>query len=83
MNSLLQNLQLNLFFGRLDRTGPRKSLGSYAGKFEGTLADGTHVRALLHVEDLVDGQCAGLAEALPAVVAFEGLLLGVDVPVVP
>ncbi len=41
------------------------------------------MRALLHVEDLVDGQGAGLAEALPAVVALEGLLLGVDVPVVP
>ena len=41
------------------------------------------MRALLHVEDLVDGQGAGLAEALPAVVTLEGLLLGVDVPVVP
>ncbi len=41
------------------------------------------MRALLHVEDLVDGQGAGLAEALPTVVALEGLLLGVDVPVVP
>ena len=50
---------------------------------EAALADGTPVRALLHVEDLVDGQGAGLAEALPAVVALEGLLLGVDVPVVP
>ncbi len=50
---------------------------------EAALAYGTPVRALLHVEDLVNGQGARLAEALPAVVALEGLLLGVDVPVVP
>ncbi len=50
---------------------------------EAPLANGTPVRALLHVEDLVDGQGARLAEALPAVVTLEGLLLGVDVPVVP
>jgi hypothetical protein len=50
---------------------------------EAALAYGTSVRALLHVEDLVDGQGAGLAEALPAVVTLEGLLLGVNVSVVP
>jgi hypothetical protein len=50
---------------------------------EAALAYGTPVRALLHVEDLVDGQGAGLAEALPTVVTLKGLLLGVDVPVVP
>ncbi len=31
----------------------------------------------------MDSQGAGLAEALPAVMTLEGLLLGVDVPVVP
>ncbi len=41
------------------------------------------MRALLHVEDLVDGEGARLAEALPAIMTLEGLLLGVDVPVVP
>ena len=49
---------------------------------EASLADGTSVRTFLHVEDLVDGQGPRLAEAFPAVVALEGLLLGVDVPVV-
>ena len=49
---------------------------------EASLADGTSVRTFLHVEDLVDGQGSRLAEAFPTVVALEGLLLGVDVPVV-
>jgi len=43
----------------------------------------TLVRRVFHVQDLVDGQCPRLAEPLAALVALEGLLLGMDVPVVP
>lgn len=38
------------------------------------------VGRLLHVEDLVDGQRAALAEAFATLAAFERLLLAVDVP---
>jgi hypothetical protein len=38
--------------------------------------------AVLHVENLVDSQCPRLAEALATVMALEGFLLGVDIPVV-
>jgi hypothetical protein len=46
------------------------------------LTYGTHVRAVLHVEDLVHGQGARLAEAFAAVIALERLLFGVDISVI-
>ena len=50
---------------------------------EAPVADGALVRRLLQVGHLVHGQGARLAEALAAVGALEGLLLRVDVAVVP
>jgi len=50
---------------------------------EAPLADGALVRTLLQMGDLVDGQGAGLAETLAAIAALEGLVLGVNVPVIP
>ena len=47
---------------------------------ETAVADGTLVRGLLHVQDLVNSQSATLTKSLPALHALEGLLLGVDVP---
>ena len=49
---------------------------------EASLTNWTTVRGLLHVEDLVNCQGSGLAEALAAFVTFEGLLFGVNVSVV-
>ena len=50
---------------------------------EAPLTDGTPVvGGLLHVEDLVDGEGPRLTEPLAALSALEGLLLGVNVPVV-
>ena len=49
---------------------------------EAPLAYRTLVRGLLHVEDLMDCQGAGLTEALAALGTFEWLLLRVDVSVV-
>lgn len=43
-------------------------------------ADGTLVRRLLHVEDLVHRQGPALAESFSAFRAFERLFLAVDVP---
>ena len=45
-------------------------------------ADGALVRRFFHVEDLVHGQGAGLAEALPTFQAFERFLFRVDVAVI-
>ena len=42
----------------------------------------TLVRRIFHVQDLVDGQCPRLAEPLATLVALEGLLLGMDVPII-
>lgn len=53
-----------------------------AALIEAARADRTLVRGLLHVQDLVNGQGAALAKTLAAFVAFEGLLLTVDVPVI-
>ena len=50
---------------------------------EAPLADGALVRGLLHVEDLVHGKGARLAEALATDFTLEGLLIGMDVSVVP
>lgn len=47
---------------------------------EGSTAHGTLVRRFLHVEDLVDRQGPGLAEALAALRALEGFFFAVDVP---
>lgn len=47
---------------------------------EAATADGTLVRRLFHVEDLVDGECARLAETLATFGTFEWLLLRVYVP---
>jgi len=47
---------------------------------ERTTADGALVWRFLHVQDLVDSQGPRLAEALAAFRAFEGFLLGVDIP---
>jgi hypothetical protein len=49
---------------------------------EAAIADGTLVRGLLEVRDFVNGECARLTEALPAVVALERLLFGVNVAVI-
>lgn len=46
---------------------------------EGAIAHGALVWRLLHVQDLVDSQSAGLTESLAALRALEGLLLGVDI----
>lgn len=43
-------------------------------------ADGTLVRRLLHVQDLVDRQGPALTKSLAALGALERLLLAVDVP---
>lgn len=48
---------------------------------EAPIADGTLVRGLLHVQDLVDGQGARLTESFATFQALEGLLFRVDVPV--
>jgi hypothetical protein len=40
------------------------------------------VWSILHVQDLVNGKCTGLAEALSAIGALERLLFGMDVSVV-
>ena len=45
-------------------------------------ADGTGHNDVRRVENPVDVEAAGLAETLPTVITLEGLLLGVDVPVV-
>ncbi len=45
--------------------------------------DGTLVGRLFHVEDFVDRQCSGLAKPFATFSTLEGLLLGMDVPVVP
>ena len=47
---------------------------------EAALAHGTLVRALLHVQDLVDGQGPRLAEPFSAVGAFERLLFRMNIP---
>ena len=47
------------------------------------LTDGTLDGRLFQVEDPVDGERPRLTEPFAALVALEGLLLGVDVPVVP
>ena len=47
-----------------------------------SLADRTLMRRLLHVKDLVDGQCSRLAESLATLGANERFLLGVDVAMV-
>ena len=49
---------------------------------ETSSANGTLVRGLLHVKDLVHCQCAGLTEALAALQTLERFLFGVDVAVV-
>ena len=46
---------------------------------EAPVAHGTLVRRFLHVQDLVDGEGARLAEAFATFGAFEWLFLGVDV----
>lgn len=46
---------------------------------EAPAANGALVGRLFHVQDLVDGQCPGLAETLAAFETLEWLLLGVDV----
>ena len=50
---------------------------------ETPLTDGTPVRGLLVVENLVDGKRAGLTEAFTTVRALERFLFGMDVAVVP
>ncbi len=50
---------------------------------ERALAHGTLVRTLLHVEDPMDGEGAGLAEPLPALRTAERFLFRMDVAVVP
>lgn len=47
---------------------------------EAAIAHGTLVRRLLHVQNLVHGQSARLAESLAALEAFEWLLFRVNVP---
>ena len=47
---------------------------------EAALAHGTLVRALLHVQDLVDGQGPRLAEALATVGTFERFLFRMNIP---
>lgn len=49
---------------------------------ERSIADGTLVRRLLHVQDLVHGQRARLAESFATFGALEGFLLGVNVSVI-
>ena len=50
---------------------------------ETPLTDGTPVRGLLVVENLVDGERAGLTESFTTVRALERFLFGMDVAVVP
>lgn len=50
-----------------------------AALIETPRADGTLVRRLLHVQDLVHRQRATLAESLAALAAFEGFFLAVNV----
>lgn len=47
---------------------------------EGSAADGTLVGRFLHVEDLVDGEGARLAEAFATFATFERFLFAVDIP---
>jgi len=64
---------------RLD-VGVGEQVGLQIGTLvEGAIAHGALVRRLLHVQDLVDSQSAGLTESLAALRALEGLLLGVDI----
>ena len=49
---------------------------------EAALTNGTSVGTFLHVEDAMDGKRPRLAEAFATFVAFERLLLGVNVSVV-
>lgn len=68
---------------RLD-IGVGEEVGLQVGPLvEVALTNGTTVGRLLHVEDLVHCQRAGLAEALAALLTLKGLLFGVDVAVVP
>ena len=50
---------------------------------ETTLAHRALVRTLLHVEDLVDGEGSRLTEPFTTLTALEGLLLRVDISVIP
>ena len=62
----------------------RQQVGLQVGPLvEAPVTDGTLVRGLFHVKDLVDGERPRLAEPFAALGALERLFFRVDVPVVP
>lgn len=61
------------------RVGEKVGL-EVAALVEASRAHRAFVGRLLHVEDLVHGQCTALAETLAALAALERLLLAVNIP---
>lgn len=60
--------------------GVREQVGLEIGPLiEAPHADGTLVRRLFHVQDLVDGQGTRLTESFATFLTLERFLLGVDV----